>query len=500
MNFFSRSKSVFGWFILCFCATGIWSQDAQTADAFVPLSELKPLEVTGEYKEKHSFQYGLSASNTYLTDKGSLSKGLWLGNYRPYVRYMLNEQHIFNLRGKFSYRHNPNNTGKQAGQVTSTWEYAAELFNAELHFDRHQVTVGRQFYRMGRGLLLANFADGAEYNGTFKYLQVKALALYSGQYSGCVISVGGCATQGDIAQKGPYDIVPGRAADVNIPDPGRRLFAGLQLQSPQLWGSSLTGLALYSRDLSRDAATTGSSTKDKIYAFDPLYLGGGLSGYIITPRLYYLSEFVYEMGKTYNAKTSGGANQQTDIRAWGLTADLTYTLPVLESLIKPALLLQYATGSGREGVDQTPKKPSEVNISSNSDPAQANSSGYDNNFYYFGAYSAGLALKPKIANLHIIRAGAQFRPLYYFYWGRNMMLSLKYSYYLKQNKDYGISDQDAKAKNAYVGWAIDTQLVWDFRSDLKLYYAFGYFKPGDAYAVAKETALQTHIVSLNLLF
>jgi hypothetical protein len=391
------------------------------------------------------------------------------------------------LRVKFGYKYNPNNTGTRAGQVTSTWEYAAELVNADLRFDRHQIMVGRNFYKMGRGLLLSNFADGAEYNGSFKYLQVKALALYSGQYNGCMISVGGCATQGDISQKGPFDVVPGRAADVNVPDPGRRFFAGLQLQSPQLWGSSLTGLALYSRDMSRDAATTGASS-GKIYAFDPLYLGAGLSGYIITPRLYYLSEFVYETGKTYNAKT-GTENEQTNIRAWGLTADLTYAMPFLESVIKPALLLQYATGSGRK-----------MATSNNSDPAQVNNSGNDNDFYYFGAYSAGLALKPKIANLHIIRGGTQFRPLYHFYWGRNMMLSLKYSYYLKQNADYGISDPDSKVTKANVGWALDAQLVWDFRSDLKLYYAFGYFKPSDAYTVDKATPLQTHIVSLNLLF
>lgn len=454
-------------------------------DEFVPLSEMKPLAPTRGYKNKHTFLYGLSAANTFIVDKASLPKGYYLGNYRPYFKYLWNEEHVFNIRAKLAYKNNPSITDAQekAGVYRSTGEYSMELFNAELHFDRHEITAGRAFYKLGRGLLFSNFADGAEYSGNFKYANVKAWAAYSGQYTGCTISLGGCATNGDIVQKSPYDIVPGRPADANIADAGKRYFLAAEVQGPQLFGSSGYVVALYSRDMNRDKSA-GTTNSGKYYAFDPLYIGLGLSGYIVSPRLRYLSEFVYETGKTYDAN-----NNQTDVRAWGLTADLNYSLPWLEHLLKPGLVLQYATGSGRDSKTANP-----------SNPAQEANDGNDNNFFYFGAYSAGLALKPKLSNLHIIRAGFQFRPLHYFYAARNLMVAFKYTYYRKVKADYSISDNDAKLDKPTVGQGLDLQAVWDFRSDVKLFYAYGLFLPSEAYDAATAKTLQIHIVSLNFLF
>lgn len=453
-------------------------------EEFVPLSELKPLEVDKTYAERHSFQYGLSAANTFIVDTNFLPNGYFLGNYRPYFKYIFEERHIFNARGRFAYKNNPSLTDaqKKTGSPASTAEYNIELFNAELNFDRHQITAGRAFYKLGRGLLFANFADGAEYNGSFRYFQIKGQALYSGQYSGCTISIGGCATTGDIAQKSPYDIVPGRPADANLPDAGKRLFFSTEVQSPQLYGSSAYFVAMYSRDMNRDASA-GATNKGNNYAFDPLYLGLGLSGFIITPRLRYLTEFVYETGATYDK-----ANQRVGISAWGWTSDINYSLPWLENLLKPGVIFQYATGSGRSSANTNPNNPSQE------------STGTDNNFYYFGVYSAGLALKPKLANLHIFRLGFQFKPLHHFYWGRNLMLALKYTYYLKANSAASISDNDAKLAKAVVGQGVDVQLVWDFRSDVKLFYAYGAFLPSEAYDAANAKTLQTHIISLNFLF
>lgn len=465
---------------------------AAAEDDFVPLSELKPLEKTKEFKQDHSFQYGLSAANTIINDSGTLPQGYFLGNYRPYFKYFWHEQHIFTARGKFAYKNNPSITDAQktSGALESVGEYSMELLNAELNFDRHQIVLGRSFYKLGRGLLFANFADGAEYTGNFRYFSVKAHGLYSGQYGGCLISLGGCATTGDIAQKGLYEIVPGRAADVNLPDPGRRFFAAVEATTAQFYGSNIYLLAQYSRDMSRDAATTGSAN-GKIYAYDPLNLGLGASGFIGSARLRYLAEFVLQRGRTYNKNTTNNTadNQQTSINAWGLTADVNYSLPWFEHLLKPGLVLQYATGSGRESSSANP-----------SNPSQENASGDDNNFFYFGAYSAGLALKPKLSNLHIIRFGFQMRPLHYFYWGRNLMMALKYTYYRKANADYAISDNSAKLAMPVVGQGIDAQLVWDLRSDVKLFYAYGFFAPSEAYDAATAKSIHIHILSLNFVF
>lgn len=492
-------------------------------DDFVPLSELKPLERGVDYVNRHSYQFGASAANTYINkkevwqQKSSLlpldqRKGLLIGNYRPYLRYMLNEQHTFNLRGRFEYRNNPslpNDPKLRGGEVVSTGTYSIELLNAELDLDRHRLTAGRAFYRMGRGLLFANFADGAEYTGNFSLVRVKALAAYSGEYNGCTVSIAGCRTNpgpdGQVKPKGTFDIIPGRPIDALVPDPGRRYFMGLEVQSTQFWGSSLYLLGLYSRDMSRKPSTA-TTNQGKIYAFDPIYLGGGLQGYIATPRLRYLAEVLFQRGKTYkrNATTDVSQNQQIDVEAVAITADINYSLPfaVLERYAKPGVSLQYAHATGRDGQNPNPESPS-----------QEATGNVDSNFYSFGVYSAGLALQPRLSNLHIIRLGVQFRPLHHYYWGRNLMVSAKYTIYRKANTNHGYSedgkvfyenntpkDQVQTLNKAGIGSGLDLQVVWDFRSDLKFFYAYGYFTPGEAYEPKQARSIHSHILSVNLLF
>jgi|JI9StandDraft_1071089.scaffolds.fasta_scaffold64391_2 hypothetical protein len=494
-------------------------------DEFVPLSEMKPLEKPFGYRNKHSYQYGVSAANTLINsakkptdiDKfnesaqqkqiSDLRGGLFLGNYRPYLKYLYNETHAFNIRARIGYKYDPTQSALSQKQiddtktVVSTAEYNLELFNAEFNFDRHRVTAGRAFYRLGRGLLLANFADGAEYTGSFKYLQVKAQALYSGEYSGCSISINGCRTNSDadIPIKSAYNIVPGRPADAVVADAGKRIFLNAEIQSPALFGSNAYLLGMYSRDFARSEVTNAKNAADngKIFAYDPIYLGLGLSGYVVTPRLRYLTEYILQRGQTYAASTGTGStivNKQIDIEAWGFTADLNYSVPFYERYVKLGLLAQYAAASGRD-TDKT----------SPSSPSQQQTRGIDNNFHYFGVYSAGLALQPRISNLHIIRAGIQFRPLNYYYWGRNLMLSVRYSYYTKLNPQYVVSDSDASIpdqdkRRGFLGSAYDFQLVWDIRTDLKLFYSYGIFLPGAAYTDADAKTIHSHIVSLNFLF
>lgn len=445
----------------------------------------------------HGYQYGLSAANTLINDSISLKRGYFLGNYRPYFRYLMNEQHIFSIRGKVEYDYNNSLSEAQVtnGASKSTGLYALELLNAEFNFGNHRITAGRAYYKTGRGLLFANFADGAEYTGQFQYAKVTAMASYSAQYSGCTISLKGCGFSGQIAQKGAYDVTPGRTIDANLPDSGKRVFTSLEVESPQYFGSSAYALVFYSYDFDQSTVSVTDSNLGKIagqrYTFQPLYSGLGFSGFIVTPRLRYLAEGIYEAGTTYNrVNTVTQSSEKATVSAWGVTADLNYALPFLESLLRPGLIFQYATGSGRQE-----KVGSGANAAS---PAQENQTGADNNFFYFGYYSAGLALKPKLSNLHVFRSGFQLRPLHHFHWGRDLMAVFKYSYYHKQNEGYVISDPRASIATASVGHGLDVQLVYDFSSDLKLFYAYGAFLPGAAYP--SREPVQIHIVSINLVF
>jgi len=463
-----------------------------------PLEGIKPLEPAPAAVNTHGYQFGLVASNTFIGDNTSLKKGFFLGNYRPFFRYLWQEQHAINARGRFTYNYNNSLTASQsaAGLQASTGLYALELLNAELHFGAHHLVAGRSFLKTGRGLLFANFADGVEYTGRFPYARVSAFAVYSGQYSGCALSVAGCGVSGQIGQKGIYDVTPGRTIDANLPDAGKRVFTSLEIESPQLFGSSAYALAFYSYDLNQSVIGTTDAAAGRVagqrFTFQPLYFGLGFSGFIVSPRLRYLTEGIYETGTTYNKVNAGTANsEKANVSAWGITFDLNYALPFLEPRLQPGLVFQYATGSGRQMKTDSGANPA--------NPSQENESGADSNFFYFGYYSAGLALKPRLSNLHIFRAGFQMRPLMHFHWGRNLMTVFKYSYYLKQNAQNTISDPNAIVASAQVGHGLDFQLVYDFLSDLKFYYAYGAFIPGAAYTTATDL-MHIHILSVNLVF
>ena len=471
---------------------------AFAANELLPLEEIKPLEQSDGPVNRHNFHYGLSAANTAITDSTYLNKGFFLGNYRPFFRYLYNDTHLFSARGRITYNYNNSLTGSQqaAGQSASTALYTVEMLNAEFHFGNHRLTAGRAFFKTGRGLLFANFADGVEYSGRFRYAKVTAMASYSAQYSGCALSLSGCGFSGQIAQKSLYDVTPGRSIDANLPNAGKRFFTSLEIESPQLFGSSAYALAFHSYDLDQAAVAATDPATGRVagqrYSFNPLYFGLGLSGYVVSPRLRYLAEGIYETGSTYNKVNSlTAASERSTVQAWGLTFDVNYALPVFEAQLMPGLIFQYATGSGRNAKADSGANPA--------NPAQENLTGNDTNFFYFGYYSAGLALKPKLSNLHIFRAGMQLRPLNHFHWGRNFMAVFKYSYYLKQVAANAISDLNATVAQASVGHGLDAQLVYDFTSDLKFFYAYGAFIPGAAYPGGAEL-VHIHILSVNLIF
>lgn len=474
-------------------STGAWA-----SSELIPLDLIRPLDIVPTPQNRQSFDYGLSATNTALSDTAFIKKGEFLGNYRPFFRFLWKDTHAFNARARIDYTYNNSLTDTQAqsGQKASNGFYAVEMLNAELQFGMHKLTVGRAYYSVGRGLLLANFGDGAQYEGQFRFFKLTALAAYSAQYTGCAISLGGCGFSGQIMQKGPYDVTPGRTIDSNLPDAGRRIFSAVTVQSPQVMGSSAYALAMYSYDFDQSVIPLTDGNTGKIsgqrYTFQPFYAGLGFSGFIKTPRLRYVAEGIYEGGTTYNrVNLYSSSSAKATIKAWAATLDVNYALPYAEKLLNPGLIFQYATGSGRQAKVGSGANPA--------NPSQENDTGDDTNFFYYGFYSAGLALKPKLSNLHVFRLGIQLKPLQHFHWGRDFMTVFKYSYYHKQNADNVISDPNAVVAKASVGHGLDAQLVYNMSSDLKLFYAYGLFLPGAAYLPTAEV-VQIHVLSLNLVF
>ena len=444
----------------------------------VPLEQLKPLVTSEEVVNTHGFNVGLATlTSAYYED--TLEQTLILGFYRPYLTYLWQENHLFTLRGKWAVAQFTedlkvgNSTIKKEDLSSSVG--SLEVASAEFNLSRQKITAGRAFYRVGRGLVFANFADGAEYSRSSFWGEYKILGIYSAEYGRdlCALGIAGCGG------RNPYDVVPGRAFDAQLTDAGKRFFGGFELTSAPLLGSRLGSSFFYSKDLN-----TAKNAFGEQFTYNPWYASLGARGFLGMPSLRYLVEYVYQGGETTNRSID---NKKGTISAHALQADVSYNLPWLGK-IKPLALFQYAFGSG------------DADRSDGTNAAQVNRRGQDTGFYYFGAFSGGLALKPRLHNLHVARVGFIGRPLADLYALRNLQASLKYSLYRKVVAEGPISDARALEDSAEVGQGFDITLAYDFRSDVKFFYAYGLFSRGNAYAKEDQPLVQVHLASATINF
>ncbi|HMV37514.1 MAG TPA: alginate export family protein, partial [Turneriella sp.] len=138
--------------------------------------------------------------------------------------------------------------------------------------------------------------------------------------------------------------------------------------------------------------------------------------------------------------------------------------------------------------------------------SQSNTEGSYTAFHNFGSYSGGLALKPRLANMQIVRLGTYFRPLKPNFTLRNLAVQLKYSYYRKSVATGGISDPAATQASNDVGHAGDLALTFNPMADLQFFWGFGVFKPGAAYPQLNfdgtdgQAWRYAHLFSLTLIF
>jgi len=427
--------------------------------------------------EDHFYRAGLIATTNFYQDQ-ALTKGLLNGNYRPFANYSYKEKYSAMLRGNMSLKHygeKPASVDKQTNLVG-----ALEIATFEAKLGRHSLTAGRSFYQTEQGILFANFADGILYKGDFAFGQIKAMGLYSADYgkSLCAMNITGCGGDTNV-----FNIIPGQQPDATVTGSGQRIFATAEYQTRAFNPGPLNmqGLlyGIYSKDLIKESASVNTR-----YEYNPYYAGLGAQGYVVNSRLQYRVDGIYQGGNVYNI-VSNGTSIQSSIMAAAALARVTYYLPVLTKF-DPQAIGEFATGTGDSDATRM------------SSASQSNSAGDYNAFQAFGAYSGGLALKPRLGNLQIYRLGFMARPLKQFYWGRNLSLQIKGSLYRKNSATGGISDSTATESSADVGVAGDVAINYVVLGDIQFFYGFGLFKPGSAYT--DNTFRQAHIVSLTLVF
>jgi hypothetical protein len=328
-------------------------------------------------------------------------------------------------------------------------------------------TVGRKYFIIGSCLVFDGRGDGAEFNYHSKYIDIKALGVWTGWL---------------VKDDNPYGL-----SDRDIATGAKRLFAGGTLSTSwfnqTLYAFGIAqfdfGKEYYNRDykhlfaLASPPLDAGYSYYARRSRYESQYYGTGIQGIIIS-GLDYSGEFIVEQGRSYLTNYS----VKKDIVAYAGQFKLSYYFDVL---LKPVIMAQYAFGSG------------DLNRRDYRNP-NGNGWGKDRGFLYFGTFVGGYALKPLLANLHMISGSVAFSP---FSWSKiyslnNMTVTAKYMYYLKYRTgspiNYGL---DATKPNRDIGQGMDLTLRWLIFSDFSFFLNYGLFVPGKAFGYYYDYLLAT---------
>lgn len=201
------------------------------------------------------------------------------------------------------------------------------------------------------------------------------------------------------------------------------------------------------------------------YRYDSRYIGWGSTGEIVK-NLGYTTEWVIERGHSFGHERFLHTDE---IKAWAFDHRLEY---FFQHETKPRLSAEYMFASGDADRLDSP---------TNADGG--NRDDYvDHSFVGFGFRDTGLALAPRLSNVHIWRVGGSFRPLPKVKAAENLELGTDWFLFWKHHRAAAISDPLADQRSGYLGWEMDYFANYRISSDLSWTVRFGAFFPGDAFS------------------
>lgn len=302
--------------------------------------------------------------------------------------------------------------------------------------------LGRQFLRVGRGLTLADTLDAGRVEWrTSNGVKVTGFA-------------GSTLHRSDNIDTNVLGFDQGH---------NNRTFIGIQGEYITEQNHHITGYFLDQNDNS----TTADSLQDPFtFNYDSHYAGLCAEG-SFGPRTIYTSELVFEGGR---AGTSNGGISREKVDAAATWVSLFHRL---EGTSLPTLLFDYAWGSG---------DASRFSVT-DSGPRGPRSGNGDQNFIGFGRFDGGLALQPRLSNLHVIRFGFQFKPFTELDPPADLLIGFKVSDYEKSTLNGPISDPVATVAQRHVGIGTDIFVACKPLSDVDILLEYGGFTPGDAYPI-----------------
>lgn len=201
------------------------------------------------------------------------------------------------------------------------------------------------------------------------------------------------------------------------------------------------------------------------YKYDSTYIGWGSTGELIS-NLRYATEWVIERGSSYGDRRFLHTNE---IKAWAFDHRLDY---YFRHKSKPVISGEYMFASGDSNRLGSP---------TNAEGGVAKSY-VDRSFVGFGFRDTGLALAPRLSNIHIWRLGGSFRPLPDIELTKDLELGSDFYVFWKNKRVAAISDVLADERSGYLGWEMDYYANYRILSDLAWTVRFGTFFPGSAYS------------------
>ncbi len=375
--------------------------------------------------------------------------------FRAWFKTYLWDNSYLYLRGKDTYTAVLMEKGSASANNTNVIDLDLGYINMATERREVDFTIGRKYFLLGSGIVMNGRGDGAEFNAYTKYINIKILGSWTGWLA---------------TNDNPYGL-----SDKDISTGAKRVFAGGKLST------SWFNQTLFAYGLAQFDFGTEPYDQDKLYAsylagysegvnyysqkthYDSQYYGVGLEGVIVS-GFSYSGEFIIERGTSYLSGTS----TTTSIEAYGANANLSYYINVM---LNPVIMAQYNFGSG------------DVNRDDYRTPT-GNSWGTDTGFIYFGTFMGGYALKPLLANMHVISGSLGISPfsMLKYYSLKYMTISARYLYYLKHHDQSPINNgYDATRPYREIGQGFDLSLRWLIFSDFSLFLNYGLFVPGKAF-------------------
>ncbi|MCR4317643.1 MAG: alginate export family protein [Planctomycetes bacterium] len=371
-------------------------------------------------------------------------------------------------------------TGPKTDQTYVKFDFGKLAGSTDFETD---LSVGRQFMRVGNGVTYNAVHDGARLRGKIRFSTDYTMNFKF------------------LVAKTPFgnSDIDGTKPDASH---SRRYFWAVQLGLERFnWGIFYNFkphiYLLSERDPGREMWKAGTEDVNRDFQYDTHYVGfGGLTeldweafesffgdwaNWSVLKNLSFNGEIVAQFGESHGTVSGTGPDK---IRAYAFTAETEYFFRDATGTPRMTLAYLFASGDKDRG--------------SVTGTTGGNTSGTrDRAFRGFGYVLTGTVLAPRFSNLHVARAGASFIPISSREWFEHFEIGAQFYAFAKVAKKGAVSDPFAFKDESFIGHEFDVYLNWSLLSDLTASFTFGDFSPGPAYSNREDRLYMSAAVTLS---